>query len=137
MYRTYHRSITLDIGVLYFFNCPHINLPCQESYRHHSNTCPTINFNVFQIDSRCVVYGRHPLDKNDLFCLCLRDPDSMTPSKLYLRKEFIMIEKSIADLHTSFYIPLIQQLLFHLPHVSILGTDHWGKSLHEAFKCRR
>ena len=48
-----------------------------------------------------------------------------------------MIEKSIADLHTSFYIPLIQQLLFHLPHVSILGTDHWGKSLHEAFKCRR
>ena len=37
---------------------------------------------------------------------------------------------------SSFYIPDIQKLAFHLPHVSILGTNHCGKMLHTAFKRR-
>ena len=47
-----------------------------------------------------------------------------------------MMEKSIADSHTSFYIPEIQKLSFIRPHVRILGTNHCGNTRHKAFKRR-
>ena len=48
-----------------------------------------------------------------------------------------MMKKSIDDFHTSFYIPSIQKLAFHLPYVRILGTHNCGKTRHEALKhCR-
>ena len=43
------------------------------------------------------------------------------------------METSIADFHTSLYIPEIKKLEFHLPHVSILGTNFCGNIRHEAF----
>ena len=45
-----------------------------------------------------------------------------------------MMETYIAYFHKSFYIPAIQQFSFHLPHVRILGTNHCGNTLREAFK---
>ena len=38
-----------------------------------------------------------------------------------------MMEKYIAEFHTSFYISEIQKQVFHLLHVNILGTAHCGK----------
>ena len=35
-----------------------------------------------------------------------------------------MTETYINDFHTIFYIPEIQKLEFHLPHVRILGKNH-------------
>ena len=61
-------------------------------------------------------------------------PDKYT--KIYTRKELVMTETTISDFHTSFYIPAIQKLTFHLPHVRILGTNHCGEMLHTAFKRR-
>ena len=61
-------------------------------------------------------------------------PDKST--KIYTRKEVVMIETTTSNFHTSFFIPVIQKLAFHLPHVSILGTNHCGKMLHIAFKRR-
>ena len=46
------------------------------------------------------------------------------------------METKIPDFNTSFYIPDIQKLAFHLPHVRILGTNHCGKMRHTAFKQR-
>ena len=46
------------------------------------------------------------------------------------------METKIPDFNTSFYIPDIQKLAFHLPHVRILGTNHCGKMRHTAFKRR-
>ena len=34
------------------------------------------------------------------------------------------------------YIPLVQKLAFHLPHVCIIGTHHCGKGRCEVFKRR-
>ena len=48
-----------------------------------------------------------------------------------------MMEKSISDFHTSFYIPEIQKLVVHLPRVRILGTNNCFDTRCEAFKCRR
>ena len=46
------------------------------------------------------------------------------------------METTISDFHTSFYIPAIQKLAFHLPHVRILGTNHCGELRRTAFKRR-
>ena len=61
-------------------------------------------------------------------------PDKST--KIYTRKELVMMEAKISDFHTSFYIPAIQKLAFHLPHVRILGTNHCDEMWRTAFKRR-
>ena len=45
-----------------------------------------------------------------------------------------MMETYSAYLHTSFYIPEIQKLAFHLLHVRIIGNNHCGNTRCEAFK---
>ena len=47
-----------------------------------------------------------------------------------------MMEIKISDFHTSFYIPSIQNLAYHQPHVRILGTNHCGEIRRTAFKRR-
>ena len=47
-----------------------------------------------------------------------------------------MMETTISDFNKSFYIPAIQKLAFHLPHVRILGTNHCGELRRTAFKRR-
>ena len=61
-------------------------------------------------------------------------PDSST--EIYIRKEQVMMGTTISDFCTSFYIPAIQKLAFHLPHVRILGTNHCGEIRRIAFKRR-
>ena len=47
-----------------------------------------------------------------------------------------MMETTISDFHTIFYIPAIQKLAFHLPHVRILGTNQCGELRWTSFKRR-
>ena len=47
-----------------------------------------------------------------------------------------MIETKISVFHTSLYIPSIQKLAFHLPHVHILGTNCFGEIRRTDFKRR-
>ena len=47
-----------------------------------------------------------------------------------------MMDTTISDFNTSFYIPAIQKLDFHLPHVRILGKNHCGELRQTAFKRR-
>ena len=44
------------------------------------------------------------------------------------------METTVPNFHTSFYIPAIQKLAFHLPHVHILGKNHRGDSRQNVFK---
>ena len=46
------------------------------------------------------------------------------------------MKTTISDFHTSFFIPAIKKLAFHLPHVRILGTNHCGEMQRTAFKRR-
>ena len=107
-------------------DCPRIDLPDQESDRHYYNAYPSISFHVYHLIARCTFYGICPLDKNTFCQLCFQDPATVTPTKLYTIKELVMMETYIAGFHTSFYIPAIKNLTFHLPHVRILGTNHCG-----------
>ena len=45
-----------------------------------------------------------------------------------------MTETIISDFHTSFYIPAIHKLAFHLQNVRIIVTNHCGAMRHTAFK---
>ena len=66
--------------------------------------------------------------------MCKREPSSDNSTTIYIRKELVMMETNISGLHTSFYIPAIQKLAFHLPHVRIIGTNHCGEMRRIAFK---
>ena len=68
--------------------------------------------------------------------ICKQESSPDEPTKRYTRKELVMTETTISYFHTSFYIPAIQKLDFHLPHVRILGTNHCGEIRHTAFKQR-
>ena len=46
------------------------------------------------------------------------------------------METTISDFYTSFCIPAIQKLDFHLPHVRIIDTNHCGEMQCTAFKRR-
>ena len=47
-----------------------------------------------------------------------------------------MMETTISDFHTSFYLQAIQNFAFHLPHVRILGTNHCGEMRRTSLKKR-
>ena len=47
-----------------------------------------------------------------------------------------MMETTIYEFHIRYYIPAIQKLDFHLPHVRIFGTNHCGEMRRTAFKQR-
>ena len=90
------------------YNLPRIDIPYQESDRHHSNASPSIHFYIYHLIARCNVHGRRPLDEKKICRLCFQDPANVTLAKLYIRKERVMMETSISDFHTSFYIRSIK-----------------------------
>ena len=47
-----------------------------------------------------------------------------------------MMETTVYDFRTIFYIPAIPELAFHLQHVRILGTNQFGEMRRIAFKQR-
>ena len=68
-------------------------------------------------------------------CMLYYAATQTTPSeKPYTRKDLVMTETSIYDFHTSFYIPSIQDLEYHVSHVCIIGTHHCGNTHCEVFK---
>ena len=65
--------------------------------------------------------------------MCEQESSSDNTTRIYTRKMLVMMEITIYNFYTSF-IPAIQRLAFHLPHVRILGTNHCGAIQHTAFK---
>ena len=68
--------------------------------------------------------------------MCEAYIDSIVIAKLYTRKEFIMMDSSIIYFCQYFYIPTIQKLSFHLPHVRMIGTHQCIKKHRETSKRR-
>ena len=47
------------------------------------------------------------------------------------------METIISNFRTSFYIPDIHKLVFHIPHVQIMGTNQCGEYCQTSFKRRK
>ena len=114
--------------------CSWIGIPSPESDHHNSNFIPIICFCVYQHIEHCTVYDRRPFNEKKQFQLCEAYAYSIVTEKLYTIKYIFMMESSIVDFHQDLYIPAIQKLAFHLPHVHIIGTHHCGNMRREAFK---
>ena len=109
--------------------CPSTNLPDQETYYHYSDTSPSIRFQMYHLIARCTTHGRLPLTDKKTSHKCKQDSALGQSTKIYTRKELVTMETNIYNFHTSLYIPEIQKLAFHIPHVQIVGTNHFGYSL--------
>ena len=68
--------------------------------------------------------------------MCEQESSPDKSTKIYTRKEIVTMETTISNFHTSFYIPSIQELVFHMPHVRILRTNHCGELQQTTFKRR-
>ena len=102
----------------------------------HEETTPTIRFHIYHIIGRCAIHGRLSLKDKNICSVRKQEYSPDKSTKIYTRKELVMMETSISDFHTSLYIPAIHKLDFHLPYVRILGTNHCGELLRTAFKRR-
>ena len=116
--------------------CPSINLPDQETYDQYHDNSPSIRFHIYILIELCTKYGRLPLTDKIFFRKCQHYTDSGQSTKIYTRKELVMMETTISNFHTSFYISEIHKLAFHIPHLKILGKNNCGDSLRTAFKRR-
>ena len=85
--------------------CLGINLPDQETYDQYPNTSASIRFHVYHIIARCTKHGRLLLTDNKKNCKCRQDTASGKSTKIYTRKELVMMETTISNFHTSLYIP--------------------------------
>ena len=65
-----------------------------------------------------------------------QESSSDKSTKIYTRKELVLMEITIHDFHTIFYIPAIQKLYLHIPHARILFTNHCSEIRCTAFKRR-
>ena len=68
--------------------------------------------------------------------MCKQESSSDESTKIYTRKDLVMMETTIYGFRTRFYIPTIQKLAFHLPHVRIIGKNHCGEMRRTVFKRR-
>ena len=103
--------------------CQSINIPDQETYDNHPNPSPSIRFYVYHLIACCTKHGRLPLSDNKSFLGCQKDTASVKSTKIYTRKELVIMETTISNFDTSFFIPEIQKLAFHIPRVQIMGKN--------------
>ena len=111
-----------------YAKCPSINLPDQETDDKYSNTSPSILFHIYHLIAHCTTHGRLPLNDGKICCKCKQYFISEQSTKRNARKDLVIMKTTISNFHTSFYIPEMQKLAFHIPHVQILGTEHCGDS---------
>ena len=64
------------------------------------------------------------------------DYASEQPTKIYIRKQTVIMKTTISNLHTSFNILEIKNLEFHILHVKMLGINYCGESIQTIFKLR-
>ena len=91
---------------------------------------------MYHVIECCTDHGRIPFKDKRICYMCKQESSSDNSTKIYTRKDRVMMATEISDFHTSFYIPAIQKLAFHLPHVQILGTNHCGTMRRTASKRR-
>ena len=108
----------------------------------HCGAIPNVHVSIFLTKKQIIsIQKQHPqygftfntsMDVD--YVTCVKNNLHQITLKIYTRKELVMMETTIYNFQTSFYIPSIQNLAFHLPHVSILDTNHFGAMKSTTFK---
>ena len=85
-----------------YFPC--INIPHQETEKKHEETTPSIRFHIYHIIASCTAHGQIPLKDKKICYMCNQESSSDEYTKMYTRKELVMMETTISDFHASLYI---------------------------------
>ena len=105
--------------------CPHTNLPYQETNKKHEETTTSIRFHFYHIIWRCTTHGRIPFKDKKVCYMCKQESSPDKSTKIYTRKELVMTEIKISDSHTNF---------LHISHLKVgcsstTCAHTWYKSL--------
>ena len=84
--------------------CPSTNIPDQETDDNHPNPSPSISFHIYHLISCSTKHGRLTLSDKKSCRECQQDTDSVKPTKIYPRKELVMMETTISNFHANFFI---------------------------------
>ena len=97
-------------------DCPCITVPDKETTKKHEETTPSIRFHIYHIIGRCTSHGKIPLKEKKICYMCEQESLPDTSTKIYTRKELVMMETTISDFRTSFYIPAINNwpFIYHM-----------------------
>ena len=68
----------------------------------HEETTPSIRFHIYHIIRRCTNHGRIPLKDNKIYYMCKQESSPDTYTKIYTRKELVMMETKISEFNTIF-----------------------------------
>ena len=81
---------------------PSINILDQETDYKHPNPSPSIHFHICHLVARCTKHGRLPLSDKKSCQECQHDTASVKSTKIYTRKELVMMETTISNFHANF-----------------------------------
>ena len=90
----------------------HVPIFVNKKQIKNEETTPSIRFHIYHSIARCTTYGRTPLKDNKICYMCKQEslPDKYT--KIYTRKEIVIMEKNIYVLfHQTFYF---EHFRFHI-----------------------
>ena len=82
---SYYAFTKLEMYIAMLLQCLSINIPDQETYDKHPNPSTSIRFPIYH-----------------LIAQCQQDTDSGQSTKIYTRKELVMMETIITNFHTIF-----------------------------------
>ena len=108
----------------------------KKQIKKNEEKTPSIRFHIYHIIGRCNSHGRIPLKDSKICYMCKQESSTYKSTKIYTRKELVIMETTIFGFYIRYYIPAIQKLAFRLPHVRILGTNRCGEMRRTAFKRR-
>ena len=87
-----HRITHCKCVLKYFKQIPSLSIPRLETNKYETNICSTIIFHVYRNLSYFTMHGQRPQKEHTTCYLCSTDASSVNHSKIYMRKEFVLIE---------------------------------------------
>ena len=78
---------------------PVFSIPHQEKNKYATNTCLTIRFHLYCNVSSFTVHFIRPYEEQKICYKCYTDISSLTPGRLYKRKELVLFETLISEFH--------------------------------------
>ena len=89
---------------------PCVNIPDRVKHDQYYDITPSILLHIYLLILRCTAHGRIILNDKKVCFMCKHDSASEQYRKMYTRKELLMMETTIYNFPTSFYIPVIHKV---------------------------
>ena len=84
--------------------CSSINIPDQEIGDQYSDTSPSIRFHVYHMIAGCLTHGGLPFNGRKICRKCKKYSVSEQSTIIYTRKGLVLMETTISNCRTIFYI---------------------------------